>query len=136
MKKLFFRGIYFLTLAALVLLLAVVGSMELAEHCGKIGEIIGSTITVLAIFVPFCCTDEKHPYDKNLLLTIYGLLLVYGALAIFYGLGLLGNLVLGLNPPGIITCLLGFGVLTVFNLVFLLLFILIRKISNRKLTTK
>lgn len=136
MKENFKRGLRILGLFVLVMACAFIGSFALSEFWGRAGEIIGVTITIAVMFLPFAYTNEKNHYDKNLKNAFLILILVYGGLAVFYGIGLLGNLIPGMNTTGAMTALLGFWLVVLFDIVLFLGYLLIRKISNRNLTTK
>lgn len=132
MNEVLLRGLRILVYSVCLAVLIVPGNYFLLTYLDQVGGYIGIAIVVAAYMLPFALSDERHPFDKNLKISIYATALVYGFFAISYLLGFIINTAFCINTVGVVTCLLGLAGLIFIDAISLLSLMLIAKILKTR----
>ena len=123
-----FKVLTFFWWLTVLLVVSYWGAMLFSFFFGTVGESIAGIAIALLIMCPFALVDETHPLLENLKNAVWiSVMFFFGVLSLFV-IGWFAKLMIGFSANAFLTILLGFGILTIVDIVIIFMVWLVRKI--------
>ena len=123
-----FKVLTFFWWLTVLLVVSYWGAMLFSFFFGTVGESIAGIAIALLIMCPFAFVNETHPLLENLKnAVLIGVLFFFGVLSMLV-IGWFAKVMIGFSANALLTILVGFGVLTVLDVIIIFMVWVARKI--------